>query len=219
MERTVIGGKLTNPNYTHLLAVVDRSGSMGVNNVHIEMTNALNEFFADQAKGDGKVLVDYVQFDDTYEVVFSDTPIADAKAVIEPRSMTALLDAIGKSVTDLGTKFAAMSEDERPGQVLVVVVTDGHENSSREFTSEQIKELVKNQTDKWNWNFTFLGANMDAVDVAGGYGFAAGSTMTYNTANVGQTVSALSAYTSRVRSRGSSEFTPEERAAALGNNS
>lgn len=208
---------MTDSNYTHLLTVVDRSGSMAP--VAKDMIGGLNNFFAEQAEGEGKCLVDYSQFDTVYEQAFTDVPVSEAKAVLTPRGGTALLDAIGQSVTDLGEKLAAMPESERPGTVIVVVVTDGEENSSTEWKPEAVKALIKNQEDKYNWRFTFLGANIDAVSVGSLYGFGAGSSLTYNTANIGDTMSVLSAHTHRTRSGLKSVYTEEERAASLGNHS
>lgn len=204
---------MTNENYTHLLAVVDRSGSMKISGVYIEMQNALNTYFEEQAELDGECLVDYYQFDEHFEKVFGDTPVADAKALIEPRGMTALVDAIGKASVELGYKLEALSEDDRPGKVIVVVVTDGGENSSREWTAESLKEYVEKQRNDFNWEYVFLGANMDAVATGTGYGFATGSSLTFDTSNVYAATASLSGYTTAVRSggAGSAEFTDEDR--------
>ena len=200
---------MTDPNYTHILTVVDRSGSMY--SIQDDMRGALDEFFKSQAELDGKCLVDYVQFDDSYELVFEDKNVADAKAELEPRGMTALLDAIGKSVTDLGKKLAKKPEDERPGKVIVVVITDGMENSSRDWNRTTIKELIGRQEDKYQWEFTFLGANMDAVSVGATMGFKADKSLTYNTTKTGETSAVLSAAVTRTRSGLYSGYTDAER--------
>ena len=205
---------MTDSNYTHILAIVDRSGSMGAGNVYLEMQNALNTFFEEQAAVDGKCLVDYYQFDTSYNKVYEDTPVADAKAVIEPRGMTALLDALGRGTVDLGKKLAAKSEDDRPGKVLVVVVTDGMENSSREYTADAVKALVEKQQDEYNWDYVFLGANMDAVAVGGLYGFKQDKSLTFNIydgESVVATASALSGYTTAYRGGAAAAFSDEDR--------
>jgi|SRR6478735_562290 len=190
---------MTDSNYSHILAIVDRSGSMSLGGVDKEMTNALNLYFAEQAKLDGKCLVDYVQFDTEYEQVYGDRPVSEAKAVIEPRGGTALVDAIGRGTVELGKKLKDLPEAHRPGKVQVVVVTDGGENSSREFTAEKVRNLVTKQTDKYDWDYVFLGANIDAVATGTAYGFAAGKSMTFDTQNTGQTVASLNAYTTAYR--------------------
>ena len=188
---------MTNQDLTQLLVIVDRSGSM--RSCEQDMRGALDTFFEEQAKLDGTAVVDYVQFDDTYELVYTDKDVSEAKAVLQPRGMTALLDAIGKGVTQLGEKLAARAEADRPGTVLVAVVTDGGENSSHDWTREGVVDLIREQTDKWNWDFVFLGANMDAVSVGRSFGFDPNKSLTYNTSNTGQTMSSLSTYAGTVR--------------------
>lgn len=206
---------MTDSKYTHILAIVDRSGSMSWNNTHIEMMNALNAFFEEQAKLEGKCLVDYVQFDGSYEKVFEDIPVADAKAVIEPRGSTALVDAIGRGTVQLGVKLDALPEVHRPGTVLVVVVTDGGENASTEWTADKVRAIVKEQQDKYNWDYVFLGANMDAVSTGNLYGFQADKSMTYDVHNTQATIGSLSAYTTNLRNTGVSSFTDEDRKNAV----
>lgn len=178
-----------------------------------DMAGALDAFFADQAKQPGKCLVDYVQFDHRYDLVFEDKPVSEAKAQLKPSGSTALLDAIGRSVTELGNKFANMSEDERPGTVVVVVITDGYENSSLDWSASAVKELIEQQETEWNWDFNFLGAGMDAVDVGTSYGFKAGKSMTYSTGNTHAMASAVSASVTRTRTGLDSTYTAEERQA------
>jgi len=195
--------------YTHLLVIVDRSGSMsGIKN---DMIGGLNTFFAEQAKDEGVTLVDYVQFDNAYEVVFTDTPVADAKAVLVPRGSTALLDAVGKGATDLGRKLAKLPEARRPGNVIVVVVTDGYENASQEWTAEGVKALIKEQEEKWNWTFTFLGANMDAVAVGRSFGFSGEYSMTYDTSNTVAMASSLASNVTRTKGGDRRGYTQDER--------
>lgn len=207
---------MTNPNYTHLLVIVDRSGSMF--SIARDMVGALDQLFKDQAEQAGTCLVDYVQFDDQYEVAFTDKPLSQAKAVLYPRGSTALLDAVGKAVTELGTKLSDKSEDDRPGLVQVVVVTDGYENASREWTADKIKSLIRQQEDQYNWDFIFLGANMDAVAVGTSFGFDASKSLTYSTNNTKGMTMAASGYVTRSRnatlagaSVTSNAFTEDER--------
>ena len=178
------------------------------------MENALDEFFSGQAALDGKCLVDYVEFDTHYEVAFEDRPVSEAKAVIQPRGMTALLDAIGRGSVALGDKLSALPEPHRPGKVLVVVVTDGMENASREWTADKVKELVSDQQDTWNWDYVFLGANIDAVETGNQYGFKADKSLTFNIHDseaVMGTSQVLSAYATNYRSAGVATFSEEDR--------
>lgn len=206
---------MTNPDYTAVAVVVDRSGSM--NSIRVDAEGAINSFIDEQKKQPGKCTLRLAQFDSQYEDVFKSTEIAKVgKYNLHPRGMTALTDAIGRVVTDFGVELAALPEDERPGNVVVVIVTDGGENSSREFTTQQVHDLIKKQTDEYNWNFIFLAAGQDAIAVGGGYGIAAGSTLTYTTDNYAGTVAMASATVSGLRSTGvKRDFTDADREAAV----
>ncbi len=200
---------MTNQDYTHIAVVVDRSGSMS--GIRADMIGGLDEFFKSQAGLPGKCLVDYAQFDTEYELVFEDTDVSEAKAQLDPRGGTALLDAIGITTANLGKKLADLPEDSRPGKVLVVVVTDGHENSSREYKKADIKKLVEKQESDFSWNFVFLGANMDAMDEGMQMGVTRGSTLTYDPNNIPVAMASVSAYATNYRSNGSAAFSDEDR--------
>lgn len=83
-----------------------------------------------------------------------------------PAGMTAMLDAVGRTINHVGQKLAAMPEEERPEKVLFIIVTDGEENSSKEFDWETVKNMIKHQREKYSWVFTFLGANIDTDKVS-----------------------------------------------------
>jgi uncharacterized protein YegL len=206
---------MTDKNYTAIAVVVDRSGSMA--SMQADAQGGLNSFIKDQKKEPGKCTLRIDQFDTVYENVIKSTPIQDVKKyTLSPRGGTALLDGIGRTVTDFGAELAALPEAERPGNVIVVVVTDGGENSSQEWNAATVKELIKKQEDKYNWTFVFLAANQDAIAVGGQYGFNAGTSMTYDAANVGNTYSTLSSSVSLARSTGTFDsFTDEDRAKSL----
>jgi hypothetical protein len=202
--------------YTHISVIVDRSGSMA--GLEKDMIGGLKEFFRDQAKIEGICKVDYAQFDTEYEEVFTDTLVASAKPVLEPRGMTALHDALGKNITNLKTKFKALPKNERPDNVIVIVVTDGGENSSREFSGAQVKELVEKRRKKDDWQFVFLGANQDAVTTGGNLGFSRKSSMTYDTANTASALRSVSTYAADYRMAGAAAFTDSDREEALNTN-
>ena len=208
---------MVNENYTHIKFVVDRSGSM--HSSKRRMTDAMNEFLDSQAKLEGKCLVDYATFDTQYTLEYEDRHILDAEAFINPRGGTALLDAIGKATNELGSKLRHLRESARPGKVLVVVVTDGMENSSVEFTPEAVKQLVRQQEDTYNWEYLFLGANIDAVAVGDLYGFKLDNSLTFDindAAAVGATSAALTNYATTYRGGGKAAFSAEEREKAVG---
>lgn len=208
---------MVDKNYTHIALIVDRSGSM--QGIHTDMDGAIKALLAAQAKGAGFCLIDVTTFDTEVEYPYVDARPDDVKGeLIRPRGGTALNDAVGSTIVRLGEKLAAKDEDDRPGHVIVVVVTDGMENSSREYTLDQVRALVTEQTDRWGWEFLYLAANVDAFATGRGYGFGAGQTISY-AATAGGTesvVAAASGYMTRSRSGLDTEFTDEEREAAAG---
>jgi hypothetical protein len=205
-------------NSTLIAALLDRSGSMSF--IQKDTEGGFNAFIEDQKELSGSAEVTLSQFDTEYERVYSNVPINDVpRFELKPRGGTALVDGIGRLVTEVGEELAARDESERPETVIVLVMTDGHENSSQEWSADKVKELVKQQTDVYNWKFVFLGANIDAVEVGGQYGFAANNSMTYgaNTRGVTATFNTASGLLGAYRGgAGYAEFTDAERTAALG---
>jgi len=190
---------MTNPEYAHIGLIVDRSGSMIA--IKSDMEGGLRTFLKEQAALPGKCLVDFSIFDTEFDEVYTNRPVKSATVQIKPRGGTALLDAIGKAVVSLGERLAALSEDDRPETVIVAIITDGMENSSREWTLDKVKELIEAQQSQWSWKFVFLGANMDAVSVGGGMGMAKGMSMGYEASAAGTRIGtqSLSNYTTAVR--------------------
>jgi len=191
---------MTNPDYTHIALIVDRSGSMVT--IKSDMEGGLNTFLEDQAKIPGKCLVDLHIFDTEYETVYENRSVGSAKVQIVPRGGTALLDAIGKTVVSLGEKLSRMDGDKRPEIVIVAIITDGEENSSREWELDEVKKLIEMQQSEWSWKFVFLGANMDAIAAGSGMGLAKGMSMGYTASAAGTRIGtqSLSNYTTSVRS-------------------
>lgn len=152
-------------NYTELAIVLDRSGSMGA--IKDDTIGGFNQFIEDQKKSSSKSVISLYQFDDSYECIFKDKDKNDVPLLTDenykPNRWTALLDAIGKTIVDLGKKLAAIPEEERPERVCVVVITDGYENASTEFLPTQISHMITRQQDVYKWQFVFLGANQDAI--------------------------------------------------------
>ncbi len=169
-----------NKDYTDITLVVDRSGSMA--STKDDAQGGINTLIKEQASKTGKCTLSLVQFDSTYEVVYSGVDIKSVKEyTLIPRGTTALLDAVGEAIRTTGQRLAAMPETERPGLVIFAIVTDGQENSSREYTKTKIKEMVTHQQDVYNWKFTFLGANQDAFAEGASLGFAADGISAYST--------------------------------------
>ncbi len=177
-------------NCTNLILVLDRSGSM--NTCREASEGAINEFINKQKQVPGECLFTLVKFDDEYETPIASMGIQYVPNIkIEPKGMTALLGAIGRTIDETGRRLAAMPEHERPEKVLMVIVTDGQENDShnhewsKEYTRNVIFEKIKHQRDVYKWQFFFIGANQDAITAGVDMGFAAGNTMNYSNSTKG----------------------------------
>lgn len=194
---------MTDQNLTEIVAIIDRSGSMFS---YVQNTiGGYNQFVEEQRKVDGKATITLVQFDDKYQVDYSGVDINDAKLLDEktyvPRGNTALFDAVGKTINTIGERLANTEEDKRPGKVIVMIITDGEENSSTEFTQQQVSEMVKHQTDKYSWTFVFLGGgNLEAQKhQAIKLGVCAANAYGYNLHNVEDVYTSISKGVTRSR--------------------
>lgn len=194
---------------TLISIVVDRSGSM--HPIAKDTEGGIKSYLEEQAKLEGKVKVRLAQFDNEYEVVYEATKLSEVPEYkLQARGGTALVDAIGKTLTDTA-KIA-----DKFDHVVVVILTDGYENMSEEWSLESVKDLVTEKQEA-GWEVIFLGANIDAVAVGGGYGIKSGSSLTYSATSTGVTETFRSAanYTTMTRSGLDAKFTDADRSAAV----
>lgn len=155
---------MTDTNKTLIAALLDRSGSMAGSTEATE--DGWRELINSQRSEPEYCEVTLAQFDTSYEVLYPPTAItAVPEFVIVPRGMTALLDAAGKFITEVGEQLAALPEDDRPGRVICLIMTDGMENSSHQWTWDAVKTLITQQREGYGWEFIFLGADIDAVEI------------------------------------------------------
>jgi hypothetical protein len=169
--------------YTHVVLLLDRTGSMDT--VKKETIQGFNMFLKDQKKIPGQMTVTLVQFDSQapYEVLADFVDVSKVSELNEdsyqPRAMTPLLDAIGTGIDTVGAQLSKMHEHERPEKVVFAIMTDGLENASHHFTRQRVFDMIKHQSELYNWKFVFLGANQDAIAEAQSIGIMANSAMTY----------------------------------------
>ena len=169
---------MTRADLTHLYFLLDRSGSM--QSIKSDTEGGFAAFIDEQRKEPGECRVTLAQFDDTYEVVYAGRPLSAVPPLdLQPRGTTALLDAMGRLITSAGDELAALPEDERPGTVIVAIMTDGLENASREWTHPAIKALVEQQSRDYSWQFQYMGADQDAIEVGTSLGVSAAASVTY----------------------------------------
>jgi hypothetical protein len=157
-----------NNSYTEIAFILDRSGSMEC--CREAAIQGFNFFLQEQQDSSGLAKLTLVLFDNEYLVPINSLPVAEVLPLSDetyvPRGSTALLDAIGRTVDELGKRLAALPENDRPGQVIVAVLTDGLENSSQTYTWKEIARVIRHQTEQYRWTFLFLGANQDAIATA-----------------------------------------------------
>lgn len=169
---------MANPNLSHLVFLLDRSGSM--QSIKSDVIGGFHAFLTEQRDADGERVVTLAQFDDEYEVVYRGIPLGQVPQLdLSPRGCTALLDSMGKLITDTAAEIDALPEDDKPGTVVVAVMTDGLENASVEWQRPAIKSLVEQQTNDHGWAFLYMGADQDAVEVGEGLGVKAEQSVTY----------------------------------------
>lgn len=209
-----------NKEYTKIIVVLDESGSMST--IRKDTVGGFNTFIQDQRKVPGTADVTVVSFNSRPKTIHDSVPLTSDSLELNdsnyrPSGNTALLDAIGLAITSTGEKLSALPESDRPGKVIVVILTDGEENASTDYRRSQINEMITHQREKYSWDFVFLGANQDAFHEAGKLGISRGSTMSYAASAQGMSTNYanLSKSISRSRVGGSSvSFTDAERKAA-----
>lgn len=172
---TICDQWVMNKNLTEIAFILDRSGSM--QSVTHAAISGFNHFLRDQQAAPGQALLTLVLFDDEYLVPAENLPVQEVVGLntdtYVPRNSTALLDAIGTTIERMGTRLANTLESDRPAKVIVAILTDGLENASEKFTWKQIAAMIRHQTDRYAWEFLFLGANQDAIATAANLSIAA----------------------------------------------
>lgn len=153
---------------TEIVCIVDRSGSM--ESLTDDVIGGINRFIQDQKAVEGSANFTLVLFNNEVETVHNSINIDDVplltRGTYVVRGTTAMNDAIGMTVTNIGKKLASVDETDRPSKVIVCIMTDGHENASNEFTTETVKDMIDHQTEKYSWEFVFMAANIDVDEAA-----------------------------------------------------
>ena len=157
-------------NVTEILFILDQSDSMAA--IKSETIKGFNEFLSNQRRENETLpaRMTLTLFDTKCSTPYHSVPVMEAPFLnaetYKPNDCTALLDAIGQTIASLGERLSQSPEEDRPGTVIVCILTDGEENSSTLYTWTQISEMIKHQTEVYKWQFLFLGANQDAIATA-----------------------------------------------------
>jgi len=162
-----------NKNLTEIIFVLDESGSMG--SVRSDVIGGFNTFLKDQKEIPGEAVLTLVKFDTDYTKLEEGTLLEKVKELdnelYTPGGLTALLDAVGKTINEVTSRHATLEEDEKPGKTILVVFTDGHENSSKEFLKlADLAKMIKEREDA-GWEVLFMGADIDAWGEGSSMGF------------------------------------------------
>ena len=160
-------------NSTELVFILDRSGSMA--GLESDTIGGFNYNLEKQQKVEGEANVTTVLFDDRYELLHDRQPIREVSPLTsedyQARGTTALLDAMGRTIEKMIQVQKKTKPEHKADKVLFVIITDGMENASREYTGRRVQEMVRRQQEKYGWEFIFLGANIDSIATASKLGF------------------------------------------------
>lgn len=161
-----------NNQLTNIIFILDRSGSMSGREA--DSIGGFNSMLEKQKRAPGEAILSTVLFNQDMKYLHKNIPIDNAENLtVEdyfPAGSTALLDAIGNTITDTEIFYKTLNIDEKPQKTIIVIITDGYENASKEYSLNQIKRMIDQKQESGEWEFIFLGANIDAIRTANSYG-------------------------------------------------
>lgn len=195
---------MSNKNKTLIIALLDKSGSMG--SLRESTITGFNSFIKEQKTLDGEANVTLALFDTSSIEIYKNKDLRDVNPLVwedyRPGGGTALYDALGDIIDSTGSELASLKEDERPNNVIVLIITDGEDNESRRFRPAQIKEKITHQESKYSWKFIFLGANIDVEKAATSIGINAFATYSADVTGTKNAYLSAGAATKSMRSVG-----------------
>ena len=174
-------------NLTELVFILDLSGSM--QGMEDDTIGGFRSMLEKQTEEAGEALVSTLLFDDQCEVLHDRVDLCEVKPITREDYVvcgcTALLDAIGGAIRHIGNVHRYARPEDVPEHTLFVIITDGMENASRRYTARQVREMIRLRTEKYGWEFLFLGANIDAVETAGHLGISPDRAVNYHCDSAG----------------------------------
>lgn len=176
---------------TEIVFILDKSGSMS--GLEEDTIGGYNSMLKKQQKEEGQAIITTVLFDNNYDIIHDRTDIEEIRPLTEKEyyvgGTTSLLDAIGKTVNKIIRATKNTKKEYQADKVMFVIITDGMENSSKEYNYEKIKSMIELQKERYNWEFIFLGANIDAISTAERFGINADRAANYNADSQGTELS------------------------------
>ena len=172
---------------TEVVFILDRSGSMS--GLESDTIGGFNSLLEKQRKEEGEAYISVVLFDDVSDVIYDRVPVSKVEPMNDRqyyvRGCTALLDAVGGAVHHIANVHKYAREEDRPEKTLFIVTTDGMENASRIYTYAKVRQMVEKERNEYGWEFLFLGANIDAINVADRFGIQAERAINYESDSIG----------------------------------
>ena len=177
-------------NLTEMVFILDKSGSMA--GLEADTIGGFNGMIEKQKKEEGEALVSTVLFSNASTVIHDRVDVRKIELMTDRQyfvgGCTALIDAMGDAIHHIGNVHKYARDEDVPEHTIFVITTDGMENASRHYTSDQVKAMVQRQKEKYGWEFLFLGANIDAVETAGRFGIAEDRAVSFHSDPLGQTL-------------------------------
>ena len=177
-------------NLTELVFILDRSGSMA--GLEGDTIGGFNAMIEKQRRQDGECFVSTVLFDNVSEVLHDRVRLSKIKPMTDKdytvRGCTALIDAIGGAIHHIGNVHKYARREDVPEHTVFVITTDGMENASHIYSSDQVRAMIEKQKRKYGWEFLFIGANIDAVETAARYGISEDRAVNYHADSIGTQV-------------------------------
>ena len=159
-------------NITELVFILDRSGSMS--GLEGDTIGGFNAMIQKQKKKEGEAYVSTILFDNVSEVLHDRIKLKDVPQMTDEdytvRGCTALIDAIGGAIRHIGNIHKYARREDVPAHTMFIITTDGQENASQRYGSDEVKKMIERQKEKYGWEFLFIGANIDAVETAANFG-------------------------------------------------
>lgn len=189
---------------TEIVCVIDNSGSMQM--IKSDAIGGFNAFIESQRKLEGEARVSVYLFNSKVVQIADNMDIQDVDLLTDETyvtgGMTAMNDAIGTTLDSVGQRIMSMPADERPDEVVFCILTDGEENSSKEYTTTHVKDQIVHRQNNFNWEFVFLAANQDALKTGADYAFSPKSTFNFEASAKGvqDAYSSMDTYVTSVRS-------------------